>query len=202
MADEANTETREETTEAQDEVRTETESADQLSTIQQELEATKKALEETRKAQSGSDKAVQELRKQLEQKDQEVNKAKMSAEEKAELALQKLADAEKKAFKAEQKSRVIDALNKQSIPAPPRIDRLIGETDEETDELVKDHIEYVQAIKASGELERAKANGRTPRSPNKIDTMTFDDLAEMSRKEVEAFARAHPDEFDRLTGRK
>jgi hypothetical protein len=153
--------------------------------------------ERDRKWQSRFDKLLQEKKQQEEATERE----KMSAEEKIEQLRQEWERSKQEAARARLENRAQAAIAEAGIPSPPRLSAYVGETEDETDELVGNYVDWYKQQVAQQELEKAKANGRKPRSANKLETMTFDDLNEMTRKEVEAFAREHPDVFDRLTGR-
>ena len=64
----------------------------------EQFEEIKRQLEETRKAQSGSDRTVAELRKALEQKEQEASNEKKTVQQQAE---ERIAEIEKKLQQAE-----------------------------------------------------------------------------------------------------
>lgn len=142
------------------------EQAEQKQTISAEEFATlQKQLEETRKAQSGSDRTVQELKELLKQREQEAEEQKKSAEEKMAERIEALESRAKSAERekqiALQRSVAVEMLSEVGLKAPKYLDRLIGQDAEETEALIKEYIADKQATKLEGKDEVAKKHGRT-----------------------------------------
>jgi len=137
----------------------------------EQFEELQRQLEETRKAQSGSDRTVAELRKKLEEKEREAESAGKSAEEKAAERIaeieKKLADAERDRLKATQESLAVRLLSDAGVTKTPKIfSRLVGESEDETKALIQEYLEDIQELRAAGTLEEAKKNGMKPRDSN------------------------------------
>lgn len=187
MADETNpVETTEEQTEEKQTV-----SAEQF-------EALQKQLEETRKAQSGSDRTVQELKELLKQREQEAEEQQKTAEQKmaermAEIE-SKLQSAEKEKSYMAQKSQAVEMLSAEGLKAPKYIDRLIGDNEAETQELIAAYIEEKKADALNANADYAKKNGRKLES-GKPDFKTIDDY---STAEIKAMTA---EEFDKVMAR-
>lgn len=153
-------------------------------------------LEETRKAQSGSDRTVAELRKALEQKEQEAANAEKTAQQKAEERIaeieKKLQAAEAEKERATQRGVAQQLLSDEGIKAPKFLDRLIGKDGEETEAMVKEYIETVKQTKLSAADEFAKKNGRkiteTDKSggPGTFDDYTPEQVKAMTTEQYEA----------------
>lgn len=191
MSDETNPAV--ETEEVQEEVQTVT---------AEQFEDLKKQLEETKRAQSGSDRTVAELRKQLEQAERAKSEAEKSAEEKM---AERLASIEKKLEQAEtdkarlsQRSAAIERLTNEGLKAPKYLDRLIGRDDEETQELIDAYIEEKKADALNANAEYAKTHGRKvyDTKPSTWDGLTYKDLQAMPTEE---FNRVPTEIIDKLT---
>ena len=130
-----------------------------------------KQLEETRKAQSGSDRTVAELRKLLEEKEKAAEDAGKSAEQKyaeriAEIE-NKLKQAETEKTRATQESLAVRLLSDAGFKKTPKIfGRLVGNSDDETTALIQDYIEDMKARDAAEFLDDARANAVKPRDSN------------------------------------
>lgn len=183
----------EETTQA--ETTGETEGQEDQTVTAEQFEELKRQLEETRKAQSGSDRTVAELRKQLEQKEQEAANAEKTAQQKAEERIaeieKRLQQAEAEKQRATQRGLAQQLLSNEGIKAPSFLDRLIGENDEETEAAVTEYIESIKDTKSVAADEFAKQHGRKPApskregNANTIDDYTDEQVDAMSDKEFE-----------------
>lgn len=188
MADEDVTQA--ETTGEQD---AQTETAEQSGEMAEQLKALQKQLEETKKAQSGSDKQVQELMKKLEQKEQEAAEEKKTAEQKSAERLAeieaKLEQAEQEKFMATQRAHAQSLLSEAGLKAPSFIDRLIGGDDEETEAAVKEYIGAIDSTKLQAADEFAKKNGRKVTETDKsagngtLDDYTDEQIAAMTNEQ-------------------
>lgn len=181
--------TQAETTEEQgesQETQGQTVTAEQFAEIQRQLE-------ETRKAQSGSDRRVKELMEQLKQKEQEAENAEKSAEEKLS---ERIAEMEKKLQQAEQEKALAtqralaqQLLSDEGLKAPSFLNRLIGGDDEETEAAVKEYIETVKESKLSAADEFARKHGRKVTETEKskgggtLEDYTDEQIRAMSDKE-------------------
>src|SRR6056297_2428468 len=129
-----------------------------------QLEALQAQLEETKKAQSGSDRRVQELTELLKQREQAAAEEKKSAEEKM---AERMAEIESK-LEAErhdkqmalQRSIAVELLSEVGLKPPKYLDRLIGEDAEATEDLIKAYIADKQEAVLQGKDEVAKKHGR------------------------------------------
>jgi len=151
-----------------------------------------KQLEETRKAQSGSDRRVKELTDLLKEKEQKANDAEKSAEQKFAERIaaleQKAQQSDKAAHMAQQKAVAIGLLGDAGLKAPKFLDRLIGENAEETQTLINDYIETLNGQKLSAAEEFAKKNGRTVTDPDKggYGGMSYQQLVQLPEAEFNA----------------
>jgi septal ring factor EnvC (AmiA/AmiB activator) len=155
----------------------------------EQFEELKRQLEETRKAQSGSDRTVAELRKQLEQKEKEAETAEQSAMEKAQERIaeieQRLQQAEREKQLATQRNIATKLLSDEGLKAPSFLDRLIGDSEEETEAAVKEYIEALNQTKLSAADEFARKNGRkvTDTEQKGWSGMTYKQMAQLSPEE-------------------
>ena len=179
-------ETTEEQTEGQEAQQEQTVTAEQFAELQRQLE-------ETRKAQSGSDRRVKELMEQLKQKEQEATEAEQTAEEKlseriAEME-RKVQEAEREKATATQRSLATQMLSDEGLKAPSFLNRIIGESDDETEAAVKEYIETIKASKLSAADEFARKNGRRVTETDKskgggtLEDYTDEQIQAMSDKE-------------------
>jgi hypothetical protein len=153
-----------------------------------------KQLEETRRAQSGSDRTVAELKKLLEQERAEKENASKTAEEKFAERIAALEaqtkQAEQKARMASLRSKATDLLTEAGLKAPAFLDRLIGDDDEATEELVKAYIEDKQETLTEGRKSFAKENGRrvtgTEQPDNNLDYAKLNRLSDEEVKNIPA----------------
>lgn len=157
-------------------------SAEQFASLQ-------KQLEETRKAQSGSDRTVQELKELLKQREREAEEQKKTADEKM---AERMADIESKLKAAErekqlalQRSVAVELLSEVGLKAPKYLDRLIGEDAETTEAMIKDYIADKQAAVLQGKDEVAKKHGRvvTKTDPTGYGGMTYKEMASLPESE-------------------
>lgn len=171
----------------------------QAVTIEQ-LDELKKQLEETRKAQSGSDRTVQELRKALEQKEREMQDSEKTWQQKLEEQIgdisSKLQAAEKDKALATQRSAAIELLSAEGLKAPKFLDRLIGDDPEATEALVLEYIEDKKSARLEGRGEFAKENGRKPTSADSsgFGGMTYKEMVSLPQNE---FAKIPQDVVDK-----
>jgi septal ring factor EnvC (AmiA/AmiB activator) len=176
---------------------------DEQAVTAEQLAEVKRQLEETRKAQSGSDKRVKELQEMLKQKEREAEEAEKSAEQKAEERIaeieKKLQQAEREKQHATQRGLAQQLLSDEGIKAPSFLDRLIGESDEETEAAVKEYIESIKQTKLSAADEFAKKNGRKVEGGKSGGPTTYEDLKGMSREEIEALPT---ETLDKILGNK
>lgn len=167
---------------------TEEQTEEQQTVTAEQFAELQKQLEETRKAQSGSDRTVAELKKLLDQERAEKESASKTAEEKFAERIAALESqtkqAEQKAKMASLRSRATDLLSEAGLKAPAFLDRLIGDDDEATEELVAAYISDKKETLSEGAQAFAKQNGRKvtgtePQSQN----LTYDKLLAMSEEE-------------------
>ena len=160
-------------------------------TIEQ-FEELRKQLEETRKAQSGSDRTVTELRKALELKEKEAENASKTQEEKFAERLQQIED-ELNSTKAEKqrailKNHAMQLLTENGVKSPKYLDRLIGKDAEETEELIMAYVEDQLETKLSAADEIAKRGGRKIEKGKSdmrmLSDYTDEELASMSDDEL------------------
>jgi hypothetical protein len=167
--------------------------AEEVQTVSaEEFAQLKRQLEETRKAQSGSDKRVQELQEMLKQKEQEAESASKTAEQKWQERLEeiekKLKSAEQEKALATQRSVALEMLQAEGLKAPKFLDRLIGEDEEVTRDLVQEYIEDKKATAQQKDEEWVKKTGRKVTDSNNknggtLDDYTDDQIAQMSDEE-------------------
>lgn len=186
-----------ETTQEQDHEQTETadQSGESVAELKEQLQQMQKQLEETRKAQSGSDKQVQELRKQLEQKEQEVEQASKTAEEqwreRLEALEKKHQEAEQRATFEARRNEAIQMLSEEGLKAPKYIDRLISDDAEETEAAIKDYIEDMKQTQTQAADQYARQHGRKVTDTQKKQSggtymdYTDEQIAAMSDKEFQ-----------------
>jgi hypothetical protein len=162
----------------------------------EQFEEIKRQLEETRKAQSGSDRTVAELRKALEQKEQEASNEKKTVQQQAEERIaeieKKLQQAERDRFTATQKGLAQQLLSEKGIKAPSFIDRLIGDDSEATEAAIKEYIESIEETKLSAADKFARENGRKVTDTGKDSGVgTFDEYTpeQVKRMSTEEFER-------------
>lgn len=163
----------------------------------EQFEELRKQLEETKKAQSGSDRTVAELKKRLEEKEKELSDAGKTAEQKAAERIaefeKKLEMAERERLNAKQESLAIRLLSDAGITKTPKIfGRLIGNTDEETTALIQDYVEEISAIREAEKDEYVKSNGRKVRDSN--TDVLGKSILEMTDAEI---ASLSPEEFNK-----
>lgn len=176
----------EEQGEGQEEKQEQTVTAEQFAELQRQLE-------ETRKAQSGSDRTVAELRKALEQKEKDAANAEKTAQQQAEERIaeieKKLQQAEAEKQRATQRGLAQQLLSEEGIKAPSFLDRLIGSQDEETEAAVKEYIESIKQTKLSAADEFARKNGRKVTETDKskgggtLDDYTDEQIQAMTNEE-------------------
>lgn len=177
---------------------TEENSEEQQSVTAEQIEDLKKQLEETKKAQSGSDRMVQELRHKLEQAEQEKANVEKTTEEKfaerfAELE-KKVQQTEKEKAYERQKNVAIEMLANEGLKAPKYLNRLIGANDEETSELIEAYIEEKKADSMNANAEFAKKHGR------KVDDgkPNYKTINDYSAAEIKAMS---DEEFEKVMAR-
>lgn len=169
--------------------RTEEQKEEKQTVTAEQFAELQKQLEETRKAQSGSDRRVKELTDMLKQKEQEASEAEKTAEQKfAEriAALEaKAKESDRAAQRAQQRSVAIGLLSQEGLKAPGFLDRLIGENEEETQTLIKDYIDTLKGQKLSAAEEFARQNGRTVTDPDKggYGGMSYKQLVQLPEAE-------------------
>ena len=132
-------------------------------TIEQ-FQKLQKQLEDTIKAQSGSDKRVSELNRLLAEKEKEVSEKEKTVEQKFAERLAALekenVEAKRMTIREQQKSKAISMLSEKGLKAPKFLERLIGETEEETQTFIADYIETLDLTKQQTNEEFAKKHGR------------------------------------------
>lgn len=176
------TATQGESTEEQTQQEAQTVSAEQFAELQ-------KQLEETRKAQSGSDRRVQELTQMLEQREQKAEEEKKSLEEKnAERMAQleeKFQNSEREKQMAFQRSIAMEMLGEVGLKSPQYLDRLIGDDEAQTRELIQSYIDDKQAAKFEGKEEVAKKHGRTvtKTDPSGYGGMSYQEMQKLPDSE-------------------
>ena len=152
----------------------------QAVTIEQ-LEKLQAQLEETKKAQSGSDRTVKELQDKLKQRELDAADDKKTAAEKfadrlATLEKDKL-QAEEDKLKANQKSLAMGLLNDKGIKAPAYLNRLLGKDDEETEAKIEEYIKEKLEDQLAIADQFARNNGRKV-NKGKTDVKTLDDYTD------------------------
>lgn len=158
----------------------------------------RRLLAAAKESQSGSDREVGRLRDELERLQGELESARTTKARQEQVDQLQL---EKERF---QRQREVWRLAQENGVDPQVALTAFGlgdDGDADDEDRVGALAEYVKAERASGELERAKANARKPGTGAKLPEFNLDDLAALGKNGALEFARAHPDEFDRLTGR-
>ena len=167
-------------------------------TIEQ-FQKLQKQLEDTVKAQSGSDKRVTELTRLLAEKEKEVSEKEKTAEQKFAERIEALErenqEAKRATAREQQRSRAISMLSEKGLKAPKFLDRLIGETADETQEFIADYIETLDFTKQQTNEEFAKKHGRKV-----VDTKAPDDGSVYDYTD-EQIARMSDAEFERVMER-
>lgn len=157
-----------------DEVKTVDESTQEEETVEQtvtreQFEELQRQLEETRKAQSGSDRTVKELQDRLKQKEQEVEETKKTSQEKLQEEISKIKadlEAEREAkHRAELRGYANELLSEAGMKTK-LIDRFIGQDLEETEANIKLFIDEEKERRAKDFSEYARKNGRTIQDSN------------------------------------
>ena len=161
---------------------TEEQTTEEVQTVTiEQFEDLRKQLEETRKAQSGSDRTVTELRKALELKEKEAVEVGKTQEEKFAERLKQI-ETELEATKTEkqraiQKNLAMQLLGDEGVKPPKYLDRLIGTTSEETEAFIKDYIEDHLETELSAADKYVKSNGRKIEK-GKSDIKTIDQYSD------------------------
>ena len=117
----------------------------------------------------------------------ETEKASKTEKERIADLERKIEIAEKEKNKAKQETLALRLLSDAGIKQTPKIfDRLVGESDGETSELIKTYLDDIEDFRASEKLEEAKRHGVKPRDSNSkvIDNRPITDFTEQELRSM------------------
>jgi hypothetical protein len=177
-------------------VTAETEGTEDQAETRDQLEEMRKQLEAITKAQSGSDKKVSELTEKLKTAEAEKETTVKTAEERIAALEKETADAKAKARAADLRSFARNLLDEAEMKPPRYLSRLIGNDEEETEQLISEWIEEEKERGAERNREHDAANGRRVETRRSGKPVEYAQLQNMTDEEI---AQLPPEEIVRIT---